>query len=209
MESQQAKLVHSLYIHIPFCLSKCFYCSFSSFPGMADHHDRYVQALKTQIERFDAGTKTAVLDTLFIGGGTPSVLGADRLAEILEACEHRFGFSEKVEISIEVNPGTIDLMQLNVLREAGATRISIGVQSFNDQDLLMLGRAHRADKGIQAVYDAHEAGFSNISLDLMYGLPGQSVDSWQRNLEQAVALKPHHLSLYQLTIEEGTDFYDQ
>ena len=197
----------SLYIHIPFCLSKCFYCSFSSFPQMGEHHDRYVQSLLTQIRTSYPEKHKKALETLFIGGGTPTVLRAGKLVEIIETCREVYGFSDDAEISIEANPGTIDRAKLSALDDAGVNRLSVGVQSFNNQDLQVLGRAHRSDKSIQAADDAHEAGFTNISLDLMYGLPGQNVESWEKNLEQAVALHPQHLSLYQLTIEEDTAFY--
>lgn len=197
----------SLYIHIPFCLSKCFYCSFSSFPQMDDHHDRYVQSLLTQIRTSYPEKHKKALETLFIGGGTPTVLRAGKLVEIIETCREVYGFSDDAEISIEANPGTIDRAKLRALHDAGVNRLSVGVQSFNNHDLGVMGRAHRSDKSIQAVYDAREAGFTNISLDLMYGIPGQSVESWKENLEQAAALQTQHLSLYQLTIEEDTDFY--
>ncbi len=176
---------------------------------MSEHHSRYVQALKTHIRTscHEAGRKS--LETLFIGGGTPTVLKAEKLAEIIEVCRETYGFSNDIEISIEANPGTIDVPQLKILLDAGVNRLSIGVQSFSDKDLQGLGRAHRSDSAIQAAEYGREAGFRNISLDLMYGLPGQSTDSWQKNLEQAVALGPHHLSLYQLTIEEDTDFYER
>lgn len=199
----------SLYIHIPFCLSKCFYCSFSSFPQMGEHHGRYVQSLLTQIRTSYPEKHKKALETLFIGGGTPTVLRTGKLVEIIETCREVYGFSDDAEISIEANPGTIDRAKLSALQDAGVNRLSVGVQSFNDKDLQVLGRAHRSDKSTQAVYDAREAGFNNISLDLMYGLPGQSVESWKENLEQAVALHPQHLSLYQLTIEEDTDFYNR
>ena len=199
----------SLYIHIPFCLSKCFYCSFSSFPQMGEHHGRYVQSLLTQIRTSYPEKHKKELETLFIGGGTPTVLRTGKLVEIIETCREVYGFSDDAEISIEANPGTIDRAKLSALQDAGVNRLSVGVQSFNDKDLQVLGRAHRSDKITQAVYDAREAGFNNISLDLMYGLPGQSVESWKENLEQAVALHPQHLSLYQLTIEEDTDFYNR
>lgn len=199
----------SLYIHIPFCLSKCFYCSFSSFPQMGEHHDRYVQSLLTQIRTSYPEKHKEALETLFIGGGTPTVLRTGKLVEIIETCREVYGFADDAEISIEANPGTIDRAKLSALQDAGINRLSVGVQSFNNQDLEVLGRAHRSDKSIQAVCDAREAGFDNMSLDLMYGLPGQSVESWQENLEQVVALHPQHLSLYQLTIEEDTDFYNR
>lgn len=176
---------------------------------MGEHHDRYVQSLLTQIRTSYPEKHKEALETLFIGGGTPTVLRTGKLVEIIETCREVYGFADDAEISIEANPGTIDRAKLSALQDAGINRLSVGVQSFNNQDLEVLGRAHRSDKSIQAVCDAREAGFDNISLDLMYGLPGQSVESWQENLEQVVALHPQHLSLYQLTIEEDTDFYNR
>ena len=176
---------------------------------MSEHHPRYVQALKTHIRKSCPEVGRKSLETLFIGGGTPTVLKAEKLAEIIGVCRQTYGFSNDIEISIEANPGTIDIPKLKILRDAGVNRLSIGVQSFSDKDLQGLGRAHRSDSTLLAAEYAREAGFSNISLDLMYGLPGQGTDSWQKNLEQAVALGPHHLSLYQLTIEENTDFYNR
>lgn len=176
---------------------------------MGEHHGRYVQSLLTQIRTSYPEKHKKALETLFIGGGTPTVLRTGKLVEIIETCREVYGFSDDAEISIEANPGTIDRAKLSALQDAGVNRLSVGVQSFNDKDLQVLGRAHRSDKSTQAVYDAREAGFNNISLDLMYGLPGQSVESWKENLEQAVALHPQHLSLYQLTIEEDTDFYNR
>ena len=199
----------SLYLHIPFCSSKCFYCSFSSFPGMQEIHDRYVSALLTQIGGSSSERGERVLQTLFVGGGTPTVLRPEKLVEIIQACRNHYTFSEQAEISIEANPGTVDRASLEMLRECGVNRLSIGVQSFNDDDLQVLGRMHCAEKSRQSLEDAREAGFDNISLDLMYGLPGQGFESWRANLEQAVKLRPQHLSLYQLSIEEGTGFYDQ
>ena len=206
-QSYQAERVSSLYIHIPFCLSKCFYCSFSSFTGMAEYHDRYVKALNCHIRSSRTGLQTEPLRTLFIGGGTPTILEAEKLVEIIETCRNTYRFSDDIEISVEANPGTIDPVKLRIIRDGGVNRLSIGIQSFDDKELQRLGRVHRSETAVQAVYDAREAGFKNISLDLMYGVPGQSTASWQKNLEQAVALEPHHLSLYQLTIEEDSDFY--
>lgn len=196
----------SLYIHIPFCLGRCAYCSFNSYPGMEGLYSRYVKALKKEIiELFFAG-KTGIFDTVFFGGGTPSVLTAEQLVDIITCCSEYFGIADDAEISVEVNPKTIDFMKLFQLQQAGVNRLSIGVQSFLDTELLTLGRLHTAQSGWDTMRDAASAGFSNISVDLMYGIPGQSAASWQWNLENALALDPSHLSLYQLTIEEDTLF---
>ncbi len=176
---------------------------------MQEIHDRYVSALVTQISSSGGERSQSVLDTLFVGGGTPTALRTEKLVEIIQACRENYTFSGQAEISIEANPGTVDRTSLGMLRDCGINRLSMGVQSFNDADLQLLGRTHCADKSIQSVEDAHQAGFDNISLDLMYGLPGQGFESWRANLEQAVKLQPQHLSLYQLSIEEGTEFHDR
>jgi len=200
-------MVGSLYIHIPFCQSKCLYCSFSSFAGLEAHHDRYVQALITDIETRSAADEAAPLETIFIGGGTPTILQPESLTKVLECIYRVYDVASSAEISIEANPGTTDLMSLRTLRSAGFNRLSIGMQSLDDSDLDVLGRRHRSHDCLQALEDAREAGFENISLDLMYGLPGQTVGSWEAILERALSLSPDHLSLYQLTIEENTPFY--
>ncbi|MDP3480721.1 MAG: radical SAM family heme chaperone HemW, partial [Desulfoprunum sp.] len=147
------------------------------------------------------------LQSLFIGGGTPSVLPCLLLVELLEYCRELFPPAQETEISVEANPGTVNDSYLRALLAAGVNRISFGVQSFNNQELQVLGRIHDGAAAIEAVQAAKNAGFTNINIDLMYGLPGQTVASWRASLEQAIALCPQHLSLYQLTIEEGTPFH--
>ncbi len=194
----------SLYIHIPFCLGKCEYCTFNSYSGMENLYSRYVRALKKEIvEHFFAG-QNGRLDTVFLGGGTPSVLAADQVAEIITCCHEYPGFAEDVEITLEANPKTVDFMKLLQLRQSGVNRLSIGIQSFIDGELDILGRLHSAQDGWDCVRDALGAGFVNISLDLMYGIPGQTAEQWRWNLETALSLGVPHLSLYQLTIEEDT-----
>jgi len=199
----------SLYIHIPFCLGKCEYCSFNSYAGMESLYPRYVKALKKEIiEHFFSG-KPRHLDTVFFGGGTPSVLSAEDIEEIISCCREYLGVADGAEISLEINPKTVDFMKLLQLRQAGVNRLSIGIQSFIDKELDALGRLHCAQDGWDCVRDAVGAGFGNISLDLMYGLPGQSAEKWRWNLETALSLGVSHLSLYQLTIEENTPLYDK
>lgn len=196
----------SLYIHIPFCLGKCEYCSFNSYAGMEQLFPRYVKALKKEIvEHFFAG-KPRHLDTIFFGGGTPSILPVEHIEEILSCCDEYLGITESAEISLEVNPKTVDFMKLLQLRQIGVNRLSIGIQSFIDSELALLGRLHSAQDGWDCVRDAIGAGFANISLDLMYGVPGQKPDLWRWNLETALSLGTTHLSLYQLTLEEDTPF---
>ena len=199
----------SLYIHIPFCVSKCPYCSFVSWPGMENLHQRYVAALLREAEELSHTVSVPPLSTLFLGGGTPTILAGQELAAIVTACKELFGFTPQAEISIETNPKTVDLAKLTLLRRSGINRLSIGVQSLQDTELQLLGRPHSADDAITAVCLARTAGFDNISLDLMYGIPGQDHKSWQQSLEQALSLAPDHLSLYELTIEQDTPYYQQ
>ncbi len=198
-----------LYLHIPFCLQKCPYCSFYSVSGRPDLTGSFAAALGLQIRsvaaRRDAREQPPAT-TIFFGGGTPSMLPPEILAELLQTCRRHFPCADTMEISIEVNPATIDGRGLQLLRQTGFNRLSIGVQSFNDQELKRIGRVHTADEAVQTADMARLAGFTNISLDLMYGLPGQDLQSWQDNLTRALELEPEHLSLYELTIEEDTSF---
>ena len=195
--------MNCLYIHIPFCRAKCLYCSFSSYPGLDFLHGRYCSALLREIRGQQSGQP---LGTMFVGGGTPTVLNVEQLKAIVDSCAEVFGFCQDAEISLEANPGTIDYAGLRYLRTAGYNRISLGVQSFDDGELRRLGRVHDAAMAEKAVCDAQQAGFDNLSLDLMYGLPGQTLQSWRRTLQRALELKPQHLSAYQLSIDEGTGF---
>jgi oxygen-independent coproporphyrinogen-3 oxidase len=200
-------MVSSLYLHIPFCHTKCHYCSFSSWPGLRHIHKRYVEALKHELRQIAvSGVEIAPLETIFFGGGTPTVLSADDLEVLLLLCRDHFSFAKNPEISTEANPGTIDIEKLTQLRKAGFNRLSFGVQSFVATELQVLGRGHTVEEAVAAIGMARDAGFDNISLDLMYGLPDQSPASWQKSLETALGLEPNHLSMYQLTIEEGTPF---
>lgn len=203
-------MASALYLHIPFCHSKCHYCSFSSYPGLEELHARYVEALRTELRQIARATGVKEpLSTIFFGGGTPTVLPAEALVDLLVLCRDLFGCREAAEISFEANPGTIDRPKLEQLRQGGFNRLSLGVQSFAGAELAMLGRCHTADEAAQGFAAARAAGFANISLDLMYGLSGQTPQSWRHSLETALALSPEHLSLYQLTVEEGTPFADQ
>lgn len=197
--------MNCLYLHIPFCRAKCLYCSFSSYSGLDFLHGRYCTALLQEIRSQQSGQ---LLNTLFVGGGTPTVLSKEQLKMILDTCDEKFGFTVDAEISLEANPGTIDYSGLRFLRSAGFNRISLGVQSFDDRELHKLGRVHDAAMAGKVVIDAQRAGFDNLSLDLMYGLPGQTLQSWRSTLQQALALEPQHLSAYQLSIDEGTGFAD-
>ena len=198
----------SLYLHIPFCTSKCRYCSFASVAGHDHLHARYCRAVLREIETTPA-TVRRPLSTLFIGGGTPSVLDDALLYQILTACAEVFGFDRDAEITLETNPESLICRDIEGLQQRGVNRLSIGVQSFNDTELAVLGRAHDARQAIRAVQAAHRAGIDTVSLDLMYGLPGQTTASWHATLSQAIEYSPQHLSIYQLSIEDPTPFFKQ
>ncbi len=197
-----------LYFHIPFCLKKCPYCSFYSLAGRMDLTERYVQAINTQLcfcaEEYRGHLRP--LTSIFFGGGTPTLLSPKILSRLLAQCLERFPCADQAEISIEVNPATVDANSLYVLRQAGFNRLSIGVQSLQDAELRQLGRPHTVADAVETVRLARTAGFENINLDLMFGLPGQDLQSWKRTLEHALALQPTHLSIYELTIEADTPF---
>ena len=194
----------SIYLHIPFCRNKCSYCSFNSYAGFDSLHPRYLRALIGEIA---AGPDLAgPLDTLFVGGGTPTVLNFEDLTELLETCREKYGFAANAEVSIEANPESVGNQVLHVLRKAGFNRLSIGVQSLQDRELSALGRVHDSGTAQQAIIDARRAGFDNLSIDLMYGVPDQTPKSWGESLQKILALGPRHLSAYQLSIEADTEF---
>jgi oxygen-independent coproporphyrinogen III oxidase len=177
---------------------------------MQNTYDRYVDCVTEEIlqnaSRYYNNTR---LSSIFIGGGTPTELKPGQLESILDVCQTRFQLADMVEISVEVNPGTVDSKRLNNLRSAGFNRISIGVQSFIESELRLLDRCHTASEAVHTMRVAKDAGFRNLSIDLMYGLPGQTLRDWQWNLDTALSLKPDHLSLYNLTFEEGTPIFER
>ncbi|MBN1370554.1 MAG: radical SAM family heme chaperone HemW [Anaerolineaceae bacterium] len=196
---------HSLYLHIPFCRKRCGYCDFNTFAGLEGLIPAYVQALIAEMEGLGALSEGSVpVHTIFFGGGTPSLLSAEQVGAILAAARTAFRVLPGAEISLEANPGTLTLPGLKALRETGVNRLSLGVQSMHPGELALLERLHGVPEVIQAVAWAREAGFDNLNLDLIYGLPGQAVRRWRETLEFALRLKAEHLSLYALTIEEGT-----
>ncbi len=193
------------YVHIPFCVRKCAYCDFNSYSGYTDAHiARYVQALTCEIRRT---TRREAVDAVFFGGGTPTAIPAADEANLLQAVLETLPVTPDAEITTEANPGTMDVRHLSVLREAGFNRISFGVQSFDAGLLKTLDRIHSADEARAAVKAARAAGFENVSLDLMFALPRQTLTQWQDTLAQALELETDHLSLYSLIVEEGTGFY--
>ena len=192
-----------LYLHIPFCGSICSYCNFNRGLFEADLKTRYVDALEHEIRR--AGDGTAA-DTIFFGGGTPSLLDPVEVERLIQACRDSFALDAHAEITLETNPETVTSARMAAYLEAGVTRISLGVQSFNDEELLRLGRTHTSGKAVQAVHEIRTAGVRNVSLDLMLWLPGQSLTSWQATVDHLIALDLDHASLYLLELYRTRHF---
>lgn len=194
-----------VYIHIPFCIKKCAYCDFLSMQAKSDVQEAYLQALLNEIAHTNVDNGYQIV-SVFIGGGTPSVLPGEWIGIILEKLKTRFSFSIDAEISIECNPGTVDGKKLALYQQAGINRISFGLQSCNNQELLRLGRIHSYETFLESYETARAAGFANINVDLMSGLPMQTLADWEDSLHQTVQLAPEHISAYSLIIEEGTPF---
>ena len=193
-----------LYIHIPFCKSKCDYCDFYSLPEREARMDAYQKALLAHLKETAPQAKGYLVDTVYFGGGTPSFYGEKRLRELLSAVKKRFEVAGNAEISLEANPDSVDKKSMVRLRRAGVNRVSLGMQSAHDDELEALHRAHTWQQTRQAVAAIREAKVKNLTLDLIYGLPGQDMARWQDSVEQAIALQPEHLSCYGLKVEEGT-----
>jgi len=211
-EIQELLQTVSLYLHIPFCHTRCHYCDFNTYAGILPLREPYVRALITEVEL--AGQLAQLTDgaprrsrTIFFGGGTPSLLTVTQITRLLAACRKAFAVDEQAEITLEANPGTLSFEQLKGLRAAGINRLSLGSQSFDAELLHTLGRIHTPDEIVQALSNARAAGFTSINLDFMFGLPGQTMQHWKTTLDRALALHPEHFSLYSLIIEEGTLFY--
>lgn len=196
----------SLYIHFPWCVRKCPYCDFNSHQGDFPE-TAYIQSLMLDLEQDLPLIWGRSVSTVFIGGGTPSLMSAAGLDTLLSGLRARLTLGANAEITLEANPGTVEQARFQDYRSAGVNRLSIGVQSFNDNSLAALGRIHDAKTAHQAVQAARTAGFDNINLDLMFALPGQSLDSAKADVEQALSHQPQHLSYYQLTLEPNTAFY--
>ncbi|MGD0205833.1 MAG: radical SAM family heme chaperone HemW [Dehalococcoidia bacterium] len=198
----------SLYVHIPFCQSKCSYCDFNSYAGLESLIEPYVGALIAEMGLWRQPNQHMNVATVFFGGGTPSLLPLPEMERIVTALRQRFRLAADAEVSCEANPGTVDCPYLQGLRSLGVNRLSLGVQSFHDDELAMLGRIHTAAEAREAYHAARQAGFDNVNLDLIYGLPRQTMTAWQYTVEEAIALQPDHLSLYALSVEEGTPLAD-
>lgn len=199
----------SIYIHIPFCVKKCQYCDFLSAPADSRAQEVYLRALKQEIGEQAARYREYEVQTVFIGGGTPTAVPCEKLCEILETVFSCYRVYPQAEISMEANPGTVTKEALCAYRKAGINRISIGLQSSNDRELKLLGRIHTYRDFLQTYRWVQEAGFTNINLDIMSALPGQSVENYKKTLETVLSLKPQHISAYSLIVEEGTPFYEK
>lgn len=196
-----------LYVHIPFCIRKCAYCDFTSYPGMEHLFAEYVEALKGEIRAVGSRHSDVGVSTIYFGGGTPNILASGQLADVLNEIHRQFSVAADAEISTEANPGVL-VSRAGFDLSTGFNRLSLGFQSLHDDELAILGRMHTAADAIQAFEVARSNGFANISVDLMYGIPKQSRASWRQTLENVLALGPEHISLYSLTVEEGTPFYE-
>lgn len=200
-------MFNRLYLHIPFCREKCHYCAFISRKPRGSELDDYQALLLKELQLVSAVDKPGQpLDSIYFGGGTPSLLSPQQVSRVMEQAAALFSLSPGIEITLEANPGTVDLNRLRDYRTAGVNRLSLGVQSFDDALLLCLGRVHDADQARRAFGDARQAGFGNIGIDLIHALPGQTLSQWRSELREAIRLSPEHISVYGLTIEEGTPF---
>ncbi len=200
----------SLYIHIPWCVRKCPYCDFNSHPIQSELPEKkYIAALLADLEQDVAQIGKRTIHSIFIGGGTPSILSPDAIANLLTGIRSQATLAPHVEVTLEANPGTVDSARFNGFQQAGINRLSLGIQSFDDRALHNLGRIHGHQEAISAIVAAHQAGIENVNLDIMFGLPNQTVQSALQDLQIALSFQPNHLSWYQLTIEPHTAFYNQ
>jgi len=199
----------ALYIHVPFCREKCHYCDFVSYPGQTTEvMQAYCQAIKQEMGLVAAKCRPGPAATVYLGGGTPTLLPARELEELLKATADCFGWLPGAEISLEANPGTVDAAKYRFLLGAGVNRLSLGVQAFDDNLLQGMGRIHRQEEIYLSYRLARQAGFHNINLDLIFGLPGQTLASWKTTLKEAIALQPEHIAAYSLQVEAGTPWGD-
>lgn len=196
-----------LYLHFPFCVRKCRYCDFLSFPSDADGREAYLERLKQEIQARGQAYQDYEIETLFIGGGTPSLMTGQQMTDLLDTVRESFHVRTDGEWTMECNPGTTDAETLKLYREAGMNRLSFGLQSMKDEELKYLGRIHTVQQFMDNYQAARAAGFENINIDLMSALPGQTTASWMDTLQKAAALEPEHISAYSLIIEEGTPFW--
>lgn len=198
-----------LYLHVPFCIKKCEYCDFLSKAGTEEEKEAYVNALVKEIKSYQSFAGDYKVSTVFVGGGTPSCLKPEQTKQIFDALYETFEFIKRPEITMEMNPGTVDREKLEIYKACGINRLSMGLQSTKNENLKVLGRIHTYEEFLESYQLAREAGFTNINLDLMSSLPGQTKEEWEEELQKAIELNPEHISAYQLIIEEGTPFYEK
>ncbi len=197
-----------MYIHIPFCARKCLYCDFLSFAAPERNYQKYVDKLTEEICGQSVCFQDTRVTSIFLGGGTPSVLPGEMLLGMFDALRENFEIAEDAEITVEANPGTLTAEKLEIYQECGINRLSLGLQSASDRELRLLGRIHTYDSFLKSYQRARQAGFTNINVDLMSALPGQDLTSWKNTLRKVMMLRPEHISAYSLIIEEGTPFYE-
>ena len=196
-----------LYIHIPFCVKKCAYCDFLSGPAGEQEREDYVNLLAEEIRNCSDAVKDYEVVSIFFGGGTPSLLTGEQMERLMDVIRETFTLGQDAEITMEMNPGTVEEEKLRKYKEAGVNRLSIGLQSVNDEELRLLGRIHTYEEFLEAYHMARDCGFANLNVDLISAIPGQTVESWRHTLEKVIALHPEHISAYSLILEEGTPFY--
>ncbi len=196
----------SLYIHIPFCVRKCHYCGFYSTVYSELAGDAYIEALRIEASGYQRVLGQRVFDTVYIGGGTPTVLSIKQMTALVSVIKDFFRIARGAEWTVEANPNSVSASQLALFRDRGVNRLSLGVQSFHDDILRILGRLHTAEEAVTAFHDARNAGFGTIGMDLIYGVPGQTAKAWSETLEKAIDLHPDHISAYSLSIDEGSWF---
>lgn len=197
-----------LYLHIPFCVKKCNYCDFFSASGTPKEQADYVSAMIQEIQSYQELSGEYEVQTIFLGGGTPSLLTPEQIEKIFTTIYHIFSVNENAEITMEMNPGTVDIEKLRAMKAAGVNRLSIGLQSAQNEELKMLGRIHTFEEFLETWKLVEQAGFKNRNIDLMSALPGQTIESYEDTLSKVLALEPEHISAYSLILEEGTVFYD-
>lgn len=198
-----------LYVHIPFCIQKCAYCDFLSGPASEKEEIEYTEALLGEVDSYKETYKDRIVTSIFIGGGTPSVLPAEQMRRIIDRIKRVFHVDEKAEITMEMNPGTVSEEKFAAWKKMGISRLSIGLQSADDKELKILGRIHTYEEFLDCYRMARKTGFTNINVDLISAVPGQTIGSFEKTLHQIAVLAPEHISAYSLIIEEGTPFYDR
>ena len=197
-----------LYIHIPFCVSKCKYCDFNSYKLDLDEKKKYLNALQKEMRFYKEKIKGKKIDTIFIGGGTPSILNQNEIKILFQNIKNNFSIKDDAEITMECNPGTLTLDKLKTMKECGVNRLSIGLQAVQNNHLEYIGRIHTYEEFEKNYYQAKAVGFENINIDLMYALPNHSKEEWMESLEKIVKLNPTHISAYSLILEENTELFD-